>query len=426
MPKHILTQYTMQTTAFKVIGRTIENDRLTLTVEVRRKTAVCPGCRGTTPSGYDRLPDFTRIRHDTWYGHAVDILVRKRRFRCPDPNCHADVFTERIDGVARPWQRHASGFAAGCLGTLATRNFKEAQEAHGVSFGVLARMLDRAVPLELSPADWSRLFPGDGPIAIGIDEHSFRKRRFVLTVTDIARGELVAVLPDATQARLEAFLGSVPSPVRARISGVAMDLTNRYASAVKKWCEGARIAVDHFHVVQLANRLLWHERSVVEGGIGGAGHPVKNFMLLLKGRERLKADERAKVAAIFADPACSRIKLAYETKEELREILRMENSKEASARFLALLRLDAWNDHRTGRSELLRYSKAFRTFVGTLQRFKSEIIAFIETRLTNAVTEGINTKIKLLKRMSYGISNLVRYMKRLILAFRPELSTHYV
>lgn len=426
MSHSILTQYSLQTTSFKIMERIIEDDRLTIRVEPRTRSAACPLCGETTQQGYDHRQKESRIRYETWHGCSIDLLIRKRRFRCTNTNCSVKIFTERIKDIAQPFVRYTKTFSTQCLQTLAVQNFEQTERTHHVSFGTVVAMLDRAVPLTLAAEDWRRLFPDGMTLVLGIDEHSFRKRRFVLTITNVMTGELIAVLPDATQSRLEGFLGSIPSDVRARISCVAMDLTNRYASAVKQWCKGSRISVDHFHLVQLANRLLWHERSVIEGGICGTGHPVKHFMLLLKGQERFTKDERELVANIFEDPACAKLKLAYETKEELRTVLHMKNRKEAVARFMALTRRDAWNRERTTRQELLKYSKAYRTFIGTLQRYKTEIITFIETRVTNAVTEGINTKIKLLKRLSYGIPNLIHYMKRLILAFRPELSTHHV
>ena len=324
--------------------------------------------------------------------------------------------------------RHTETFANQCLTTLSKQNFQDTRKEHRISFGTLVTMLDRSVSSLLpTPEMWRRLCPPGTNLVLGIDEHSYRGKRFVLTITNIAMGDLIAILPDATQSRLETFLGTIPSDVRARISCVAMDLTNRYASAVKRWCKDARISADHFHIIQLANRLLWHERSVIEGVTHETnGHRVKYFHLLLKGKERITKEEACFVQGIFQDPACARLKLAYDLKEELRSVFRMKNKKEAVAKFLALTRRDVWNRYGITRQELLKYSKAFRTFIGTLKRFKDEIITFIETRITNAVTEGINTKIKLLKRMSYGIPNLIHYMKRLILAFRPELSTHHV
>ena len=291
MPKHILTQYSLQTTRFKVMERIIKDERLTLRVEVRKKSAACPLCHEETHQGYDRRKNESRIRYETWHGCAIDLLVRKRRFRCLNANCSTGVFTELIEGVARPFERYVSAFSEQCLGTLATQNFGQTQQEHRVSFGTVATMLERAVPLALTVEDWRRIFPKGEIIVLGIDEHSFRKRHFALTITNVTTGELIAILPDATQSRLEGFLGSIPSDVRSRISCVAMDLTNRYAAAVRRWCKHTRIAVDHFHLIQLANRLLWHERSVIEGGIGGTAHPVKHFMLLLKGKERLSKNE---------------------------------------------------------------------------------------------------------------------------------------
>jgi len=47
-------------------------------------------------------------------------------------------------------------------------------------------------------------------------------------------------------------------------------------------------------------------------------------------------------------------------------------------------------------------------------------VNFFHARVTNGVTEGINTKIKLLKRMAYGLSNFAHLRARILMVFAPE------
>jgi len=80
-----------------------------------------------------------------------------------------------------------------------------------------------------------------------------------------------------------------------------------------------------------------------------------------------------------------------------------------------------WNKANSlNRRELLLYSRYYRTFIEILKTWEKEILTLIETRITNGYTEGIHTKIKLLKRMSYGISNPTTYIKRMILALSDD------
>jgi transposase len=91
------------------------------------------------------------------------------------------------------------------------------------------------------------------------------------------------------------------------------------------------------------------------------------------------------------------------------------DKKQAKQGFIRIAHCDVWNrnDSVDNRKELLKYSRYYKTSVETLQRWEKEILTLIETRITNGYTEGIHTKIKLLKRMSYGISNPTTYIKRM-------------
>ncbi len=55
----------------------------------------------------------------------------------------------------------------------------------------------------------------------------------------------------------------------------------------------------------------------------------------------------------------------------------------------------------------------------TLQAWRDQILAFHELRVTNGYTEGVNTKVKLIKRLSFGFRNPEVYVRKMLLAFVP-------
>ncbi len=55
----------------------------------------------------------------------------------------------------------------------------------------------------------------------------------------------------------------------------------------------------------------------------------------------------------------------------------------------------------------------------TLRRWQQYILNYFDHRTTNANTEGAHTKMKLIKRMSYGYRNVEVYIKKVLLAFLP-------
>ena len=57
----------------------------------------------------------------------------------------------------------------------------------------------------------------------------------------------------------------------------------------------------------------------------------------------------------------------------------------------------------------------------TLRRWRGYLLNYFEHRTTNAYTEGVQTKIKLLKRASYGLRIIEVYVKKMLLRFLPPL-----
>ena len=55
----------------------------------------------------------------------------------------------------------------------------------------------------------------------------------------------------------------------------------------------------------------------------------------------------------------------------------------------------------------------------TLRRWRKAILAYHTWRVSNGYTEGVHTKIKLLKRISYGFRNREIYVRKMLLAFIP-------
>lgn len=419
MSNHILNSYRMPDRRFKTLTREVVNDRLFLTVAPRWHYADCPECRERSHTQYDTRAAPSQIKYGTWYGHTVYLCLKKRRFLCRNSGCAKATFTEVIPAITEPYQRSAALFQKQCLTLLRHRSFAEVQAATGASHTYLVKQLNRHVKTNPSSIDWAHEMADEEYMVMGIDEHSHKKKRLVLTITNITKGRVITILPNYSQQEVERFLRSIPSVYRRKIKFVAMDLTNRYAPVVKRWLPAAAIVVDHFHLIRLANQLLWNEKRVIEGVFRNT--KVKHFKLLLKGQERLTVEERQKVEQVLAIKQHDRLKMAYELKEELRTILRMKNTELAVQLFLRFLRKDVWSHHRATRDELMTYSKYFRTFVETLQRYQEEIIAFIRTRITNAFTEGVHNKIKVLKRISYGISNISTYINRMILALNPQI-----
>src|SRR5215212_1892903 len=102
----------------------------------------------------------------------------------------------------------------------------------------------------------------DGVAALGLDETSFLKAtrvaptRWVTGLVDLEHGQLLDLVADRTRAAMDHWLGAQPRGWLAGVATVALDPWRGYASALVAPLGHARVVVDHFHAIRLANTVL--------------------------------------------------------------------------------------------------------------------------------------------------------------------------
>ncbi|EST21525.1 hypothetical protein N566_27430 [Streptomycetaceae bacterium MP113-05] len=186
---------------------------------------------------------------------------------------------------------------------------------------------------------------------------------------------------------------------------MAIDMSAAYRAAVRTGLPHATIVVDHFHIVQLANKMLSMVRrrttAELRGRRGSASDPEwKARRRLLRNREDLTAEqfERMWNPLLSEGRIGQTLLTAWIAKENLRNLL-------------ALARTGA-DRHHIGRArwKFLTWCAdsdipEVRTLAATIDRWWPEIAAFITTGHTNAKSEGINRVIKLVARAAFGFRN---------------------
>ena len=105
------------------------------------------------------------------------------------------------------------------------------------------------------------------------------------------------------------------------------------------------------------------------------------------------------------------IKGFYWAKEKTRELCRRETGEKAAMLSdLIIVNLKSEDD-----AELVRWGN-------TLKRWREPILNHFNNGTTNGFTEGCNTKIKMLKRVSFGLKNVEIYCRKMLLGFTPSRS----
>lgn len=353
--------------------------------------AWCPGC-GTKTRHRHARGKWRRVYHGAGYGRQVWLIIRLSRYFCP--NCRR-LFTERTKII--PFrQRRTLDAEKSILDLLRGRSFKSLADREGISYGISKRTLERR--LDPERITW----PEQGEISLGIDAHSFRGTRMVNTITDVRARRPLTVLPDNRQETIRRFLREIPGEVKPRIGEVCIDMETMLLMAAAKELPEVPVVVDHFHVIQDANRRVDEARKI-EQDAARREIPRKLFLV---GEEKLSPREKSRVAAYGKEYPS--LKEFYWMKEQLRRFYRFRSKKAAVRKLKDLIEIAFLSDD----AAMVQWGRS-------LQRWGPQILNYFDRRTTNAYTEGIHTKIKMIKRVSFGFRNVQVYVRKILLCILP-------
>ena len=241
-----------------------------------------------------------------------------------------------------------------------------------------------------APAIEVSLDVGQEKLADGIYEST-------VTVTVTAKiGEKVAFLVEGKQAGiLKSALEEIPHP--ERVKHVILDLADSYKSFARDYFPNAQLVADKFHVLRLLNPAINKYRKLSFGE--SRTLPVRK--LLLANGERLDYFTRlALMKGLEEHPALREV---YLFKEGLHRLYRCKGLNNAA------ICLTKFTDAMANAS-----LPEIHSLRKTLMKWRHEILAYFETKLTNARTEGFNNKAKLIKRRAYGYRSFKNYRLRLL------------
>ncbi|NUN07354.1 MAG: transposase [Bdellovibrio sp.] len=203
-------------------------------------------------------------------------------------------------------------------------------------------------------------------------------------------------------------LKALAEPQRMSIHFFAVDMHDPFISVVYKMCPNASIAIDRYHLAERINkcfdevrreefRQARERKDIFQGGMLA---PHRRFILVEKEKTLSSGD----------------LKMLEQLKTLNANIL---NAMILVEHFHALLDKKEVTEFRKSLTlwyRLVRESKLepFRAFTSTLRKYRRNIETYIKSRLTTAVSEGLNNKIKVLKRMAYGYSNQESFLNKIL------------
>jgi transposase len=303
-------------------------------IEQIAREGPCPVCGVVSGTVKDR--PVMRLKDLPASGQRVQLWWRKRRLVCAEPMCSRKTFTQ-ISAAVRPRGRVTERLREQMARAIAGSNraVSEVAVEYGVSWSTAHKSLTAAA---------ARWLPEPEPTSrLGIDETRFGSVRWILDGITWKRsdpwltsfvdcsadgpGSLLGLAPGRTGGCVKEWLSEQTPIFRNAIEIVVIDPSAPYASGIRTALPKAKIAVDKWHLIALANTAVTEVRQRVTrellGRRGTVADPVwVNRRLLLTGADHLSAKQWRRLTGMLehCDPT-QEIGAAWGVKERLRMLL---------------------------------------------------------------------------------------------------------
>jgi transposase len=236
-----------------------------------------------------------------------------------------------------------------------------------------------------------------GLVTLGVDEISFLKgHKYATLVYDLDRSRVLWVGLGKGRETIDRFFKECLSKgQRARIRWASCDMSRAYTEAIKYHCPNATLVIDRFHVVKALNEAADEVRKDEWRALDAHGRKaIKGLRWLLSMHSRNRSKGQSRFLNSLRN-SNRRIHRAWVLKDEFEHFWNYRYRASAE-KFLK----------RWITAALRSRIPSLRRFVGTLRNHFENILAFIDRNLTNAVGEGLNRIVKLVKNRASGYRNL--------------------
>jgi transposase len=343
----------------------------------------CPECAQAAQPVHDT--QFRTWRHLDFFQHQAHLHAKVPRITCD----HCGV-----KQVVVGWARPGSGFTLLFEALVVQMAVHMAVDAVAglvrVNPDSVWRILKHYVDKTLQDQDLSQVS------AIGIDETSRRKgHQYVSTFCDLDESRVVFVTEGKDAATVGAFVADLTAHGGdpGQITEVCSDMSEAFIAGIAANLPNARHTFDRYHVMALANKAVDEVRRAEAKTVSDL---KKSRYLWLKNPGNLNVGQTERLASL----STMNLKTgrAYQLKLALQELWTYRHP------FYAEQYLKKWYFWAT-HSRL----EPIKALAKTIKRHWDGILAFVRSRVTNGLVEGLNAKIKMAAKRAFGFKTFEYY-----------------
>lgn len=385
----------------------LEASQVVIVVEHSKKTLCCPDCSQRCSLKDHAKP--RRWRHLDTMNFETIIEARVPRTDCPE--C-------RVKTLPVPWAGKHSRFtlmfeAFAVLVLETARTTEAARRLLKLSWRSTQAIMKRAVERGLEQRDLSEV------TRVGVDEKSFgRGHDYISVLNDLDEGRVIDVTQERTEAACDRLIQQSLTTdwSRFKIEAVALDMWPAFINSARKNFTEADLVFDRFHVSKHLNEAVDQVRRVEHKVLQAQGDESltgSRYSLLRSCETRTQAHEDT-----LGKLCCKNLKTsrAWAIKESFVEFWEAPDEAFAEGIFCD------WYCWAT-RSQLKPIIKVAKM----LKRHLDGLFSYFKHRITNAVSEGLNSKIQSIKSAARGFRNFENYRTSILffcakLTLRPKIT----
>ena len=345
-----------------------------------------------------------RIRDASFLGCQVTLVITYRVIQCNDCGSYATEDIEFISERARVTKR----LEEEVIDDLEKNgSIKDTARRTGLGWDLCKdlhkRYLQENISFDLKEAKF-----------LAIDEFSIKKgHKYATVVVDVETRRVIWVGKGKAISDVNEFFRKCGTEGCKQIKAVAMDQNAGFASCVKKYCPQARVIYDLFHMIYNYGRLVVSAirlRLASEHNGNGDEKPARvlknsRFLLLTK-LSGLSSERKVKLDELLA--RYKDLNAAHLLKELLPDVFKADSKSESEKLWDKCFEIAMSSDVKEITSFAANQNRRYRDGITNSGLYK----------LRTSVLEGINNKIKVLKRVAYGYRDTDYFFLRIQSAFR--------
>ncbi len=358
----------------------------------KRKKIKCGGC-GAEHSITQHSQQEVIVRDKPISDLKIYLHVIKRLYQCP---VDKRIYVEKIDWLKK-WSRVTKRFAEQINRLTSITTNQEAGWFLGLDDEAVYRIDKEMLETQYN----AKLIPPPAAINISVDEVSYKKyHRYLTNVVDVDEKAVIWNDRGRKTEVLDRYYDGIGEDNCKRIESVALDGAKTFIGSTTKYAVNALIVYDKFHIMQKLNwavdmarkQELRKARKENNDELIGLMNCRQRFILLKK-KSNLTDSQ-----AHYLQRLCEINEPIYKAmllKESFLKVYDYESPEEAQSY------LENWIKD--------AFSSTVETFRVIAESFRDKlqyIINWFKKKISSAISEGINNKIKRLKRMAYGYKDV--------------------